>query len=115
MKILIAEDDPLMVKLYEIIFREDDISVCINGEDFIMAYSDDYDIFIVDLKMPVKDGWEVLKFLRGIDNKVPVAVCTAYSASSVLGTLHDELIIQKPIVTKNLRDRLIKYIGQCAN
>jgi len=35
MKILIAEDDYISVRLYEIIFKDDDIKVCLNGEDFI--------------------------------------------------------------------------------
>ena len=114
MKILIAEDDIPSVKLYEIIFKNDEVSVCLNGEDFIMEYKDTYDVFIIDLTMPKLNGYDVINFLKSIDNKVPIIVCTAFVSDIVKDILNDKLIIQKPINVNSLRNHIIKYIEECA-
>jgi len=75
-----------------------------------MAYSDDYDVFILDLMMPVKTGYEVLEFLRGVGNKVPVVVVTAYVADPKVDEIQGALVISKPILTNKLRDSIINYI-----
>ena len=118
MKILIAEDDYATTKLYEIGFKEDEITTCINGEDFVMAYSDDYDEFILDIKMPIKNGFEVLDFLKGINNKIPIVFVTAALEMVTpidREKLKEHLIIQKPILTSELRNKILKYIKTCAN
>ena len=116
MKILIAEDDPLTILLYEIGLKKDDIRVCFNGVDFIMAYSSDYDVFILDLMMPIKNGFEVVDFLKGIGNKVPIVIVTAYGLieAEAVAKLDVCLIIEKPIKASELRTKIEKYIS-CAS
>ena len=114
MKILIAEDDHSTVLLYQYIFSEDDVHLCLNGEDFMMHYDDSYDVLIIDIRMTVKDGYEVISFLEGLNNTIPIVVvsaCIAYATPDELSKLGDVLIIRKPILTSTLRERIVKYIN----
>ena len=52
----------------------------INGElgyrEFVKGH---YDIVILDVMMPIKDGFNTAKDIRGIDKKVPIIFLTAKS------------------------------------
>jgi DNA-binding response OmpR family regulator len=49
-----------------------------NGEEFMNAVGDEkFDLVFLDLMMPVKDGFEVLKELKNKDIRVPVIVLSA--------------------------------------
>ena len=67
MRLLLAEDDPKLLKSLKHIFETNKFSVDIvsNGEDALhYALSDEYDGLILDIMMPRLDGIEVLKRLR---------------------------------------------------
>lgn len=81
-KVLLVEDDPnlglitsdyLNAKGYNCKWE-------INGElgyrEFVKGH---YDIVILDVMMPVKDGFNTAKDIRGIDKKVPIIFLTAKS------------------------------------
>ena len=56
------------------------VSEAVNGDDGIeKAGQDDFQLIILDLMMPKKDGWQVLKALRASPRtqKTPVIVLTA--------------------------------------
>lgn len=44
-----------------------------------MSQANNYDAIVLDLGLPVKDGWSVLKELRAQGSAVPVIVMTARS------------------------------------
>ena len=67
MRILIAEDDPKLLKSLVHIFKLNNYSVdgVDNGTDaFDYACSDEYDGLILDIMMPGMDGIAVLKAIR---------------------------------------------------
>ena len=80
----------------------------------IIKISPDYDVLIIDIRMTVKDGYEVISFLEGLNNTIPIVVvsaCIAYATPDELSKLGDVLIIRKPILTSTLRERIVKYIN----
>lgn len=80
MKLLIVEDDEKTVRLLkrglgEYGFATDD---CRNGVDGLdMALSQAYDLILLDVMLPGKDGWEVLAQLRAAECKTPVVMLSA--------------------------------------
>ena len=113
MKILIAEDDNATVALYKILFKNDDVKICPNGEKFISNYSRDYDVFIVDVQMPVKTGLDVLEFLYDVGSNTPVVVVSAFNANDI-GNIIEEygvLAINKPIQVDYFRKDIVSYIN----
>lgn len=79
-KILIAEDDQIFRELVCDIIRKEGyipIEAC-NGKEAIDVFFNlkDIDIIILDVMMPVYDGWEVLKEIRE-HSDIPVIMLTA--------------------------------------
>lgn len=83
MRILLAEDDArisnfLCKGLRENAYAVDAVS---NGKDALYLSSiNDYDLIILDVMMPSKDGFEVCREIRRNGNKTPVLILTARDA-----------------------------------
>ena len=80
MRILIVEDEQrLSEALAELMRREKyDVDVCNNGEDGLeFALSGIYDVIVLDVMLPKKDGFSVVHELRKKDVQTPVILLTA--------------------------------------
>lgn len=79
-KILVADDDPVFRELVcDIIKKEGYVPVeACNGQQAIDIFfgTQDIDLLILDVMMPLYDGWEVLKEIRE-HSEVPVMMLTA--------------------------------------
>ncbi|MCK9578125.1 response regulator [bacterium] len=76
-KILVAEDEKPLSKALEIKLGKEgfDVTVAQNGEEAISLLSkEDFDVLILDLIMPKKDGFSVLEFLKEKNKKVRIVV-----------------------------------------
>ena len=79
-KILLAEDDPNLGMLLSQFIRAKGMTctLCNNGE---VAYNEfvanKFDFVILDVMMPIKDGFTVAKEIRGIDKEIPILFLTA--------------------------------------
>jgi len=76
-KILLAEDNTFLAKLTSNHLKCEgfDIDVAVDGNETLDKMKDNsYAMLLLDLIMPNKDGFEVLKQLRGWGNKTPVFV-----------------------------------------
>ncbi|MCM1060792.1 MAG: response regulator transcription factor [Eubacterium sp.] len=83
MKLLIAEDDADLNKILVKKLRADgfDVDFCFNGEEAVdRVRFADYDIVIMDIMMPVMDGVEAVKAIRGEGIATPVIFLTARDA-----------------------------------
>jgi DNA-binding response OmpR family regulator len=83
-KILLVEDDPNLGSLLKD-YLEAKGHQCIlrtNGEDGYKSFiNETFDFVILDVMMPIKDGFSLAKDIRGIDQKVPILFLTAKSLS----------------------------------
>jgi len=80
-RILVAEDDDLQRETLVAILSDEgyDVREASSGNDAIpLIYGVEFDLVILDLKMPYIDGFEVLKFIKGTFQKTKVIVLTAY-------------------------------------
>jgi two-component system response regulator CiaR len=79
MRILIIEDDKILAKTIEQCLSENyDVDKAYDGEEGIMyAEQDIYDAIVLDLMMPVMNGYEVLRGLRKKKIYTPVLILTA--------------------------------------
>jgi DNA-binding response OmpR family regulator len=79
-RILIAEDEPRLASFLEKGLRANGFvtTVAEDGDKAgRMARDDDFDLLVLDLGLPVKDGAEVLRELRGSGQRMPVIILTA--------------------------------------
>ena len=81
MKILVVDDEKLLVKGIKFNLENEGYSVDVayDGEDAVeRARSGDYDLIILDLMMPRKDGLEACQEIRSF-SQVPIIMLTARS------------------------------------
>jgi DNA-binding response OmpR family regulator len=79
-RILIAEDEPRIAAFLEKGLKANGFTTTVveDGNDAISCVqTEDFDIVILDLGLPGKDGWAVLEELRGQGEQLPVIVLTA--------------------------------------
>ncbi len=80
MKILVVDDEKRIAKSIKQGLEMDGYAVDIeyDGEDgYNAARADDYDLIILDVMMPIMNGFEVAKKLRADGNKTPILMLTA--------------------------------------
>jgi len=80
MRILIIEDNTELCEYIQKSLEQEGFAVDtsfngINGEE--KAYVNDYDVILLDLNLPDKDGLEIIKFLRDSSIQSPVIMITA--------------------------------------
>jgi len=83
MRMLVVEDDQKTLRLLQQGFQEhgfvvDGLGSGIDGLDAALAR--DYDMIVLDVMLPGKDGWQVLDQLRQEDANTPVVMLTARDA-----------------------------------
>jgi two-component system copper resistance phosphate regulon response regulator CusR len=83
MKILVVEDEIKTTAFLRKGLTENGfaVDVCRHGEEGLArAQSGDYDLMILDVMLPQRDGWSVLSDLRRAGNRLPTIFLTARDA-----------------------------------
>ncbi|HEX2125976.1 MAG TPA: response regulator transcription factor [Thermoleophilaceae bacterium] len=79
-RILIVEDEPRLASFLEKGLRSNGFVTTVAKDGTtggIMARDDDFDLLVLDLGLPDKDGTEVLRELRAAGQRMPVIILTA--------------------------------------
>ncbi len=80
MRILLVEDEPEAARMLAKGLREQTHAVDVVGDGEAACYQAeiaDYDAVILDVRLPLKDGFEVCRELRGQGSLVPILMLTA--------------------------------------
>jgi two-component system, OmpR family, response regulator len=83
MKILLIEDDRKIAAFTKKGLKEQGfvVDACENGDDgYDLASGQAYDVLVLDIMLPGRDGLSILRALRAEKNTVPVILLTARSA-----------------------------------
>ena len=81
-RILLAEDDKNLGTILKSYLEAKGYptKLCVNGQEaYDMFTKEEFDFCIVDVMMPVKDGFSLAKDIREIDSKIPILFLTAKS------------------------------------
>ncbi len=82
LNILVVEDDPNLGTLLSeyLVAKGHNTTLRINGQEGLEAYAKgQFDFLILDVMMPIKDGFTLAKEIRAIDQEVPILFLTAKS------------------------------------
>ncbi len=116
-KVIIADDDPYSLEMLKFVLKETNIIMYVakNGEKVLdLFYGKKVDILLLDIRMPKKDGYELIKEIRSKDPDIPVLAQTAFAMpeqirkSKEMG-FNEHLV--KPISREDLFTMLKKYLG----
>ncbi len=118
-KILIAEDDELSFCFLEIVLKEKGYNIlrAVNGEEAIKTLENNPDtsLILMDLKMPVMDGFEAARIIRIFNRSIPIIAQTAHVMK---GTRERALeagcndFITKPIECNKLLSLINKHLDR---
>lgn len=131
MRVLIIEDDKILAKTVEqCIGSKYDVDHAYDGEEGVLyAKQEIYDVIILDIMLPIMDGYEVLSELRNNKIYTPVLILTAkdgigdkvkgfrYGADDFLVKPfnREELIVRLEALIRrangNYYDNIIEYKG----
>jgi DNA-binding response OmpR family regulator len=118
-RILIVDDEPDVNLALRIVLEENNFIVD-SFNDPLLALENFkanlYDVLILDIKMPKKDGFEVYKEVMKIDDRVKVCFLTAgdvnyRSLKETFPTLDEDQFIRKPIENTELIRQVYKIIN----
>ncbi len=117
-KILVVEDDEVNCHYLRVLLSPVNFELvwATNGFEAVELIEKNPEIKIVlmDLKLPLMDGYEATQKIKAINNKLPVIAVTAYSESDdrkkAAKAGCDEFVI-KPIQKSVLFEKLRKYIS----
>lgn len=79
-KILVVDDDKNTRKYFKAVLEADNYTVftCENGSEALEIMDKEYiDLIVLDVMMPVMDGYELTKSLREVQNEIPVLMVSA--------------------------------------
>ena len=122
--ILVGEDNAVNQKVIRTILEHDHHNVTIrkNGEEMLdILESNNYDIVIIDLHMPLMSGLEVFKIFRFThpDRKnTPFIMLTANATRQALQECEEaglDAFLTKPVQPKKLLDTITSIVGNTRN
>ncbi len=82
MKILLVEDEEKLLESIRegLVHSGYAVDTALDGEEgSFMAFTNDYDLIILDINLPQKGGFEILKEVRARDSEVNIIMLTALS------------------------------------
>ena len=119
--ILLVEDDAnLSMVLQDYLeMLNYDITLCRNGKEGLDAFmKGSFNLCILDIMMPVMDGYTLTEEIRNIDDKIPIVFLTAKSMKEdrVRGfRLGCDDYIPRPFSTEELSLRIQAILKRCAS
>ena len=114
-RILVVEDEPDLQELYRLELAECgyDVNACADGESAIRLARDQvFDLVILDIKIPRREGTEVLHELKKRNREVPVILNTAYSTyKSDFSTWMADAYVVKSADLQELKDKVRELLS----
>ena len=116
-KIILAEDEPVNIMYMKIALKKTNVELILaeTGQQAVDAYTanQDVDIVLLDIKMPVLDGFEAAEIISGMGCKAPLVALSGHAM------LEKERIqksgftdlISKPIRKDDLLAKLGQWLG----
>lgn len=115
--LLVAEDEDLNFVLVRELLRKYEVKIirAVNGAEAVeIARTTKVDLVLMDLKMPVMDGFEATRTIKAFLPDLPILALTAYSLEADRQRAIESGCVEvlvKPINRERLYERLNSYLG----
>ena len=117
-KVLVIDDNVELVSMIKKYFSDHkNINVCLEaydgyeGLELIKEHQSDYDLVVLDLVMPKKDGLDVLEEMRKLNINKKVIVITSYNTEEMIRRTSNygiDYFMLKPFEMSDLEKRIFK-------
>lgn len=115
---MVAEDNILNQRIIEILINKMGWSCTLvaDGSEAVEACSGgSYDVILMDIDMPVMDGWEATIEIRKKDKSIPIIALTAYNEGSFKKKSFEvgmNLFLSKPYNMEEIYNAILKVVSQ---
>jgi CheY-like chemotaxis protein len=115
-KILLAEDNPFNANIARrfLTVWGAELDVALDGQQALeFALRKDYDLILMDVQMPVMDGFSCSRAIRKYQPHIPIIAVTASPLNEVQGEIHDcgmNDFVSKPFKPSELHGKMEKYL-----
>ncbi len=117
--ILLVEDEEVIRIMGEELLKAMGFSAmtALNGSEALEIYrerSNEINVILLDLMMPVMGGIEAYHELRKINQTIPIIICSGYGLESVEAVIKNDPhagFVHKPYQPGDLRDVLVRTMG----
>lgn len=115
-RILVCDDDESIRNyLGESLKEHYEVAGAVDGREALkMVTRDNFDLVIMDIKMPNMHGLEAIERIRARDDNVPIIICSAYRGMEgdiVIRTSNVAAFMVKPIDINVLKSKVSELIG----
>lgn len=115
-RILICDDEEsIRLLLSETLGEWYEIDEAADGREALKkATKGQYDLIIIDIKMPGTHGLEAIERIRERNIKTPIVICSAYRLMEddvVVKTSDVAAFITKPVDLKTLKEKVFELVG----
>jgi DNA-binding response OmpR family regulator len=110
-RVLVADEDAGIIRLLHAVLADDfEISVAQNGREAVeLAASVAPDLVMLDLGMPILDGFAACRLIRAADGTVPIVILSGRTDEASLRNAFEagaSDYLTKPFTVSQLRSRL---------
>ena len=116
--VLVVDDDPGVLRMSRLVLATAgfDVHVACNGIEALedIAKSDP-DVLVLDLNMPVMDGWTVFHELERFEQRPKVLILSAYEAERACEDLGAEDCLSKPFEPDQLISKVARLRSQAVS
>ncbi len=115
--VLVVDDSPTIRKIVEVTLRREGyrVNTCDNAMKALASVADDPpDLVLLDVMLPVMDGYKVCKIIKNRHREMPVVMLSSKDGffdkarGKMAGSTH---YITKPFEPRDLVSIVAKYIG----
>ncbi len=118
LKILIAEDEIMNYLYLEEVLRETFAEViwCKNGQEAVekvITEKTPFNIILMDVKMPIMNGYEATKIIKKYKPEIPIIIQTAYAMQNEKNKGYQagcDEYLEKPIKQDRLLTTISKFL-----
>ncbi len=115
-RILVCDDEaPIRRLLKETLQADYEIVEADDGREALrLVTKEQFDLLIIDIKMPGIHGLEAIERIRERNKDIPIIICSAYRLMEddiVVKTSDVAAFITKPIDIKHLKAKIFELIG----
>ena len=116
-RVLMIDDNINLINMVKEYLKDDEeVKIVLEAHDGnegikLAEKTDDYDVMILDLIMPIKDGLYVLEEMKKREIEKPVIVATSYNDPTMIRTVSEigaSYFILKPFDLSDLKTRILK-------
>jgi|GEM_PF-2528848 len=117
-KILLAEDNEINQEIVSGLLENSSIELDIakNGKEAVEKFKENrYTLILMDIQMPIMDGYEATKIIRELDKNIPIIAITANAMKEDIKKSEKYGMnshINKPIEVEELYETILKYTPQ---